>query len=32
MVLAEHDYVHSAYVSAASILEQNWKNHDSNLK
>ena len=30
MVLAEHSYVHSAYVLAASDLEQNWNDHDSN--
>ena len=28
MVLAEYNYVHSAYVSAASILGQNWNDHD----
>ena len=30
MVLAERNYVHSAYVLAAYILEQNWNDHDRN--
>ena len=30
IVLTGHDHVHSAEVSAASTLKQNWNDHDGN--